>query len=219
MAQDLRKSQSNLTQTSQLGNDSGTLRRRRESQTLFPSHEDLFRMSPFHLMRHFSDEMDRMWSGYGRGERHGNDLSSWRPVVDVRERNGQLEVQADLPGVNEQDVKVGIENDMLIIQGERHREEERDEDGWYRAERSYGSFHRVIPLPEGAQADQANATFKSGVLCITMPLSKKQQNMRQIPIASSSTNSSSASSSTQTGTNKTDQKPSQTEQTSRAGGA
>jgi HSP20 family protein len=165
MAQDARRSQESL------------VRRRGTSDSLVPlSPEDLFRMNPFQLMRHFSDEMDRMW-------RRGDEMSSWRPAVDVREHNGQLQVHAELPGVNEKDVKVAIENDALIIQGERKREEEREEQGWYRAERSYGSFYRAIPLPEGAEGDKANARFNNGVLEITMPVAKGQQHVRQIPIS------------------------------------
>ena len=139
-------------------------------------------MSPFQLMRHFTEEMDRMWSGYGHGRERQDE---WRPVVDVREHNGQLQVKADLPGVEEKDVKVAIENEMLVIQGERKREEEREDEGWYRSERSYGSFYRAIPLPQGTEADKANARFNNGVLEVTIPIPKSQQQTRQIPISSS----------------------------------
>jgi len=145
-------------------------------------------MNPFQLMRHFSDEMDRMWSGYGRSrERQGDDLSPWRPMVDIRQHEGQLQIRADLPGVNEKDVKVAIENDALVIQGERKQEEEHHDQGWYRSERSYGSFYRAIPLPEGVEADKANARFHNGVLEITIPVpkSQQQQQVRQIPISTS----------------------------------
>ena len=112
-------------------------------------------------------------------------------------------------GISDKDVKVSIESDTLIIQGERKREEEREEQGWYRSERSYGSFYRAIPLPEGAEADKANARFNNGVLEITMPIPKGQQNVQQIPIASGSQTTQSNQSGQQ----------STTEKTSRAGGA
>jgi len=177
MAQDLHRSQSNVPQTL----PSETLSRR-QAHSLFPQNpEEFFSMSPFQLMRHFSDEMDRMWNGYGR-ERRGDD-SLWRPVVDVREHDGMLQVRADLPGVNDKDVKVSVENDMLVIQGERKREEAREGDGWRRSESSYGSFYRAIPLPEGVEADKANARFQNGVLEIAMPIPKSQQHVRQIPIS------------------------------------
>jgi HSP20 family protein len=164
-------------------------------------------MSPFQLMRHFSDEMDRMWSDYGRGrERHGDEMSPWRPVVDIREHEGQLQVHADLPGVNEKDVRIAIENDTLVIQGERKREEEREGEGWYRAERNYGSFYRAIPLPEGAEIDKASARFNNGVLEIAVPLSKSQQQVRQIPISSTGQAASQTAQTSQ-------------EKSSRAGGA
>ena len=165
MAQDPRRSQESL------------VRKRSASDSLLPlGTEDFFRANPFQLMRHLSDEMDRMW-------RRGDDQSSWRPAMDIREHNGQLQVHAELPGVNERDVKVAIENEMLVIQGERKREEEKEEQGWYRSERSYGSFYRAIPLPEGAEGDKANARFNNGVLEITMPIAKGQQHVRQIPIS------------------------------------
>jgi HSP20 family protein len=189
MAQDLRRSQ---TQSDQSGAQSGTLARRRHTfEPFFPNADDMFRMSPFQLMRHFSDEMDRMWHGvYPAGaERRGEELATWRPVVDINERDGQLQVRADLPGVNEKDVRISTENETLIIQGERKREEEREEGGWYRAERSYGSFYRAIPLPQGAEVDKANANFRNGVLEITIPVPKSQPNVRQIPISTSAQSS------------------------------
>ena len=102
-------------------------------------------MSPFQLMRHFSEAMDRMWNTAGLGRERGEELPAWRPTVEIRENNGQLQVNADLPGVKESDVKVSVENDVLVIQGERKREQERDENGWHRTERSYGSFYRPFP--------------------------------------------------------------------------
>ena len=183
MAQDVRRSQ---TQSEQPGAQSGSIARRRNTfEPFFPNAEDVFRMSPFQLMRHFSDEMDRLWSTSHSGSREGrtDNLSNWRPVVDVREKDGQLQVRADLPGVNEKDVKVAIENDALVIQGERKREEDREEGGYYRAERSYGSFYRAIPLPQGAEAEKANASFHNGVLEITLPVPQNQRSVRQIPIS------------------------------------
>jgi HSP20 family protein len=169
-------------------------RRRSESYSPAPlSTEDFFRMSPFQLMRHFTEEMDRMWSGRFGREGSGGEMTDWRPAVDVREHDGKLQVHAELPGVNENDVKVSIENDMLIIQGERKREEEREDEGWYRAERSYGSFCRTIPLPEGAESDKANARFNNGVLEIEMPIPKTQHQAKQIPISGASQRSQSGS--------------------------
>jgi HSP20 family protein len=185
MAQDLRRSQTQSDQP-------GTLSRRRNTNDPFSSSpDDMFRMSPFQLMRHFSEEMDRMWrGGSAASERRGEDVPAWRPVVDVQERDGQLQIRADLPGVNEKDVKISIENDTLIIQGERKREEEREEGGWYRAERSYGTFYRAIPLPQGSEVDKANANFRNGVLEVAVPVPRSQSHVRQIPISTSAQSNS-----------------------------
>jgi len=215
MAQDLRRSQNNVPQTTQ----SGPVSRRRSSfDPLFlTSPEEFFRMNPFQLMRHFSDEMDRVWGGYSGGRERQGDETSWRPVVDVRERDGRLQIRADLPGVNENDVKVAIENDRLIIQGERKREEEHDEEGWHRMERSYGNFYRAIPLPDGAETDKATANFNNGVLEIAVPVAKaQQQQVRQIPISAGG-----QAARTQPAASQTGQQPNQSppETVKRAGGS
>ena len=98
----------------------------------------------------------------GRGE-------AWLPDVEMLQRNNELVIRADLPGLTKEDVKVEITENAVTIQGERRREHEEEKGGVYRSERSYGSFSRVIALPEGAITDQAKASFKDGVLEITMP--------------------------------------------------
>jgi HSP20 family protein len=132
-------------------------------------------------MRRFSDEMDRMFEGGRRGE-----LALWSPAVEVSERDGKLEIRADLPGVNEKDVKVEVTDDGLIIQGERKREHEERREGYYRSERSYGQFYRVIPLPEGANVDQARAEFRNGELRVSVPVAQQQRKSREVPISTGS---------------------------------
>ena len=85
------------------------------------------------------------------------------------QRNNELVIRADLPGLTKDDVKVDVTEDAVTIQGERKREHEEEKGGVYRSERSYGSFTRVIALPEGAITDQAKAIFKDGVLEVTTP--------------------------------------------------
>jgi HSP20 family protein len=97
----------------------------------------------------------------------------WSPQVEVRERGNNIVVRADLPGLSRDDVDVEVDNDALIIRGERHDDWEDEQEGYYRSERSYGSFYRAIPLPEGVDPNACNATFKDGVLEVTLP--KPQQ--------------------------------------------
>jgi HSP20 family protein len=82
---------------------------------------------------------------------------------------------------------VEITDDALIIEGERKQEREGEQGGRWHSERRYGRFHRTIPLPEGANAENARADFKNGELKVTVPLQRAQNKRRQIPIAGAST--------------------------------
>jgi HSP20 family protein len=161
--------------------------------------------NPFSFMRRFSEEMDRIFEdfGFGRsliGSRLSSDLlpstwgsgqafqTLWNPEVEVFEKDGQLIVRADLPGINKDDVKVEVTDNAITIQGERKSEHEEKKQGYYRSERSYGSFYRSIPLPEGVNSEEANATFRNGVLEITMKAPERKPRGRQLEIKEESTN-------------------------------
>jgi HSP20 family protein len=96
----------------------------------------------------------------------------------VFEREGKLVVRADVPGMRRDQITIEVENGELVISGERQQEQEERRGGIYRSERTYGSFYRVIPLPEGANPEQATATFKDGVLEITMPAPQRSSGRR-----------------------------------------
>jgi len=140
--------------------------------------------SPFSIMRRFSDEMDRMFSnafGFTRGSSY---WGGWTPPVEVRERDGNLEIFAELPGLSRDDVKVECSPEGITIEGEKKQEMEKVEGGIHRSERSYGHFYRTIPMPEGAEVDKAKAEFKDGVLQVRVPLSEQARGKRrQIPIS------------------------------------
>ncbi len=140
-----------------------------------------FFSNPFALMRRMSEEMDR---SFGRfyGEGGAGSRGGWIPAIEVAERNGQLQVHAELPGLKPEDVKVEITNDALIIQGERRSQHEEGSGPSYRSERRYGQFYREIALPEGANADQAKAQFRDGVLEVSIPMAQQVSQRRQIPI-------------------------------------
>lgn len=136
--------------------------------------------SPFRMLERFADEMDHLFDDFGLGRgwlapRLGSEwlrsrrAEEWCPEIEMFQRNNDLVIRADLPGLAKDDVKVEVTEDAITIQGERRREHEEEKAGVYRSERSYGSFCRVAALPEGAMTDQAKATFKNGVLEITMP--------------------------------------------------
>jgi HSP20 family protein len=172
--------------TGQKGQSGGSLTHRGSfAPSLFSlSPREFFSSSPFELMRRFSEEMDRAFGGWGlsRGRGGGGEMAIWSPAVEVFERDNNLVVRADLPGLGKEDVKVDMTDEGLVIQGERKREREEKGEGWYRSERSYGQFYRLIPLPEGANAEQAKAKFENGVLEVSVPIPEAQRRRRNIPI-------------------------------------
>ena len=127
------------------------------------------------MLQRMADQMDRLFDEFGLGPRWSrkiwqeSGMEAWAPEIDVFQKNNELTIRADLPGLKREDVSVELTDDAVTIQGERKREHQEEREGFYRSERSYGSFCRVIPLPEGAIADQAKANFKDGVLEVTMP--------------------------------------------------
>jgi HSP20 family protein len=149
--------------------------------------------NPWQTMTRLSREMDQLFDsffghrfsfprlGAGNG---GDDLSSlWSPNIDVRRRGDSVVIHAELAGVSKDDVRIEATEQGIAISGERNetREEGGNERGYQLKERSYGSFYREIPLPEGAQVDQAKATMREGVLEITVPV-QENQSRRQIRI-------------------------------------
>ncbi|HMJ24383.1 MAG TPA: Hsp20/alpha crystallin family protein [Pyrinomonadaceae bacterium] len=161
-----------------------------------PEPNDLGTGSPFTFMRRFSEEMDRLFGEYGLGRgwlapafEGGLDRltalgsSKFSPQIEVFERDKNLVIRADLPGMTKDNVNIEIANEAVVIRGERHSEREEDAKGYYRSERSYGSFYRRIPLPEGVSADKATADFRNGVLEISIPAGAQvEEKRRQLEI-------------------------------------
>jgi HSP20 family protein len=157
--------------------------------------------SPFALMRRMMDDMDRVFEDFGFGRGLGRELgfgrgllsplgstgtdlwgdvsggvpALWSPAVEVLERGDNLVVRAEIPGVSREDVSIEVTDDALTIEGERRQESEDRGEGLYRSERSYGRFLRSIPLPEGVDADKAEANFKDGILEVTLPAPKRER--------------------------------------------
>ena len=102
----------------------------------------------------------------------------WAPEIEAFQKGDQFVVRADLPGLSKDDLSINVTDDAVTIQGERKAEHKDEREGYYRSERSYGSFCRVIPLPAGTITDQAKANFRDGVLEITMPAPPASQGRR-----------------------------------------
>lgn len=102
----------------------------------------------------------------------------WTPAIDVYERDAELIVKAELPGIKAEDVEVTVEDDTLSIKGERKQTEEVKEEHYYRVERRYGSFERLIPLSTTVSKDAIKATFKDGVLEVSLPKAEEAKAKR-----------------------------------------
>lgn len=135
---------------------------REEIDDLFDEFASGWALSPFR----------RRHRGHGRPLRGG--LAGWTPRIpplDVVDNEKEIRIQADLPGVDEDDIDVRVADGSLTISGEKKEEREEGERGgnYYLAERHYGAFHRSIPIPDGIDRDKVEAEFSKGVLVIHLP--------------------------------------------------
>lgn len=106
------------------------------------------------------------------------------PSVDVFERQGEIIVKADIPGVEKDNIDITITKDHLTVKGEVKKEEEVKQEDYYSVERSWGSFSRTIPLPPDADSAKAKATFKNGVLELVFPKKEEaKQSEIKLPIS------------------------------------
>ncbi len=127
------------------------------------------------------NEVDRIFDDFARGfdlkpvRSMEARMGVFTPALDVKEGEKEFIVTAELPGMEEKDIDVSIMGDRLTISGEKKEEKEEKKKNYYRMERSFGSFSRVIPLPEGIDSDKAQAEFKKGVLTVTLPKTKEAQ--------------------------------------------
>lgn len=118
----------------------------------------------------FQREMNRLFDAtMGGYPTPGNGAQLLAPSLDVKETDKAIEVEAELPGVDEKDIQVTLDNDMLTIKGEKKAQKEESKKDYYMSERSYGSFLRSLQLPAGVDAGKVNATFSKGVLKVVLP--------------------------------------------------
>lgn len=136
--------------------------------------------------RDWDDLFDDLFSPFGLVRRETDIFrpsEGFMPRVDVTEENSEIKVTAELPGLDEKAVKVELEEDSLILSGEKREEhEEKTQGGGYRKERRYGSFRREIRLPARAKAESARAEFKNGVLTVTIPKAEESRKHVEIKV-------------------------------------
>jgi HSP20 family protein len=137
-------------------------------------------------------DLNRLFDDFFRGfdatpyGTSGDRFGAFSPSIDVKEDDKEINVKAELPGLDEKDVEVLLTDNSLTIKGEKKEDKEDKGKNYYRMERSYGSFRRVIALPQGLDPDKAKADFKNGVLSISLPKTEEaSQNARKISIKKS----------------------------------
>jgi HSP20 family protein len=153
-------------------------------------------LRPHSPIAQFHQEIDRMFDNFFRGfgfpsmgldrEHSLFAQNEWlKPTLDIAAGEKEYTISVELPGVDEKDVQLELMEDTLVIKGEKKHEKEEKEKNYYRMERSYGSFQRVLSLPEDADREGIGAAYRSGILKITVPRKggpKKES--RQISIKS-----------------------------------
>jgi HSP20 family protein len=145
---------------------------RREMDRLFDDFEGGFWSSPF---RRSLSGIDPFW-------RRGASLVA-APAVDVAESDKAFEITAELPGMSEKDLSVTLASGALTIKGEKSEEKEEKKKDYYVSERRYGSFERSFQVPDGVDTDKVEASFKNGVLKVTLPkTAEAQKAVKQIAV-------------------------------------
>ncbi len=152
---------------------------------------------PFEEIRRLEEEIDSafndFWRSGGRralpASKRGkkNELAPveeivWMPAIDLIERDKEVVIKADLPGVDKNNIKIKIDSESVSITGEIKKEKKEENETYYREERVYGKFSRVIPLPAEVDPDKANAKFENGVLEITIPKVKESKKVKEITL-------------------------------------
>jgi HSP20 family protein len=134
----------------------------------------IVRWEPFRDLVSLQDRMNRLFGETYRGAaRTGDDDwalgGSWAPAVDIFEKDGNIVLTAELPGIDPKAVDIRVENNVLTLQGERKFDKELPKDSFHRVERAYGSFTRSFTLPNAVDTEKIKAEFKDGVLKLTLP--------------------------------------------------
>jgi HSP20 family protein len=135
--------------------------------------------------RSLRSELDRLFDDFfGNAAVRGGDGANsgvWSPVVNVREDANNYYVEAELPGLQREDIQVEVENNVLSLKGERRFEKKEDQESYHFVERSYGSFFRSFALPKNVNSEAIGAEYKEGMLHVTLP-KREEVKPRQVSI-------------------------------------
>ena len=142
----------------------------------------IVRWEPFRELGTLQSEMNRLFNSVfdtpGQGQGNGGTLRRWLPAMDLVETDDHFVLRADLPGMDEDDVKIELEDSTLTISGERKAEHEEKSEGYYRVERAFGTFARTLTLPQGVDPEAVSASFDRGVLELRVPKPEERKPRR-----------------------------------------
>lgn len=132
------------------------------------------RWDPFRELVQMQERMSRLFEEFfPLSRREVEPFGGWLPPVDIYETKDKMVIEAEVPGVNKDDLKIEYSDGILTIRGERKLEREVKEEDYHRLERSYGSFQRSFTLPSTLDVEKISATYKDGVLRIEIPKQEK----------------------------------------------
>ncbi len=141
------------------------------------------RWRPLDEFRNLREEMDRRFQKFYRTvEENAEGVCDCYPLVDIEETKDEFIIYAELPGVSTEDVKINMADETLTISGEIKEPERMDERRFHRVERTYGKFQRSFYLPVPIEGDKVKASFKNGILTITLP-KKEEVKPKEISIS------------------------------------
>lgn len=125
--------------------------------------------TPFRDLEQMRKEMDRLWdSFFERRPSRGEGVSEWLPTLDISESKSDYIIKVELPGIDPKEIEISLTNDLLTIKGEK-KQERGEEEALLFSERTFGPFNRTVRLSRPVQSDKINASFKNGLLTITLP--------------------------------------------------
>ncbi len=134
--------------------------------------------NPFRELARIENELNKLFSEFIPTTRESAEIVTWAPRVDVYEDGNNLIIEAEIPGAKKEDIEVKIKDNAVVIRGEVKKEEEKKDEQYYRKERFYGTFERVIPLPVEVKAEEAKAEFKDGVLKLVLPKTTQEHEVK-----------------------------------------
>ncbi len=134
--------------------------------------------NPFKELARIENELNKLFSEFIPTARETSEIVVWAPRVDVYEQDNNLVIEAEIPGAKKEDIEVKIKDNAVVIRGEVKKEEEKKEENYFRKERFYGTFERVVPLPVEVKAEEAKAEFKDGVLKLVIPKATQEQEIK-----------------------------------------